>query len=138
MTATADLYELLPAIYRIRDAEEGGTLEAQEDAAGRATLTESAVLELAGLGRRVAALFDAPQDVEWAQVAGRFHLLQARPITTLFPIPAFGIRLLFGEMGDALLLSSSRVEPASLTKAGYQFQYQRLGEALRHSLTVGG
>ena len=71
----------------IRPRVEGGTLEAQEDAAGRATLTESAVLELAGLGRRVAALFDAPQDVEWAQVAGRFHLLQARPITTLFPLP---------------------------------------------------
>jgi len=28
MTATADLYDLLPAIYRIRDAEEGGALEA--------------------------------------------------------------------------------------------------------------
>ena len=71
----------------IRPCVEGGTLEAQEDAGGRATLTESGVLELAGLGRRVATLFDAPQDVEWAQAAGRFHLLQARPITTLFPLP---------------------------------------------------
>ncbi len=71
----------------IRPRPEGGTFEAQEDAARRATLTESAVLELAGLGQRVATLFDAPQDIEWAQAGGRFHLLQARPITSLFPQP---------------------------------------------------
>jgi len=71
----------------IRVRAEGGTFEVQEDAAGRATLTESAVLELAGLGRRVATLFGAPQDIEWAQAGGRFHLLQARPITSLFPLP---------------------------------------------------
>src|SRR6058998_2825074 len=71
----------------IRPRADGGTVEAQEDAAGRATLTESAVLELAGLGRRVATLFAAPQDIEWAHAGGRFHLLQARPITSLFPLP---------------------------------------------------
>ncbi len=71
----------------IRARAEGGTFEAQENAAGRATLTESAALELAGLGERVATLFDVPQDIEWAQAGGRFHLLQARPITSLFALP---------------------------------------------------
>src|SRR5205807_9151811 len=77
--------------------------------------------------------FVAPNPVRNSEFTKTLGKALSRP--TLFPIPAFGIRLLFGEMGDALLLSSSRVEPASLTKAGYQFQYQRLGEALRHSLT---
>jgi len=71
----------------IRPRADGGTFEAQEDPAERVTLTESAVLALAELGRRVATLFDAPQDIEWAQADGRFHLLQARPITSLFPLP---------------------------------------------------
>jgi NAD dependent epimerase/dehydratase family enzyme len=55
---------------------------------------------------------------------------------TLFPIPAFGVRLLFGEMADALLLASQRVEPARLKTSGYQFQYERLDQALRRVLAV--
>ena len=71
----------------VRACAEGGTAEVREDAAGRAALTDAAVLELASLGRRVATLFGAPQDIEWAQATGRFSLLQARPITSLFPLP---------------------------------------------------
>src|SRR5438093_12263688 len=72
----------------IRPRPEGGTLVVEEDSATRTTLTESAVLELTALGQRVAALFDAPQDIEWARAAESFFLLQARPITSLFPLPA--------------------------------------------------
>jgi uncharacterized protein len=39
----------------------------------------------------------------------------------LFPAPAFALRLILGEMADALLLSSQRVVPAQLQKLGYQF-----------------
>ncbi len=39
--------------------------------------------ELADLLRRVATLFEGPQDVEWAQVDGRLLLLQSRPVTTV-------------------------------------------------------
>ena len=80
--------------------------------------------------------FVAPNPVTNSEFTKTLGKALSRP--TLFPIPAFGIRLVFGEMGDALLLSSSRVEPASLTKTGYQFQYQGLEEALRHSLAVAG
>src|SRR5690606_9271661 len=44
---------------------------------------------LADLGRRVQAVFGRPQDVEFAFDAdGRCWLVQARPITTLYPLPA--------------------------------------------------
>src|SRR5699024_131740 len=50
-------------------------------------LTEAQVLALVGLGRRVQAHFGWPQDIEWCLVGGTFHLVQSRPITTLFPVP---------------------------------------------------
>ncbi len=44
---------------------------------------------LAELGAHVEAHFGAPQDIEWAMdAAGHFWLTQARPVTTLFPLPA--------------------------------------------------
>ena len=54
---------------------------------------------------------------------------------TLFPMPAFAARLAFGEMADALLLSSTRVLPARLQESGYDFQHPQLDDALRHVLT---
>ena len=80
--------------------------------------------------------FVAPNPVTNSEFTKTLGKALSRP--TLFPIPAFGVRLVFGEMADALLLSSQRVAPASLVKAGYQFKYLRLEEALRHSLAVGG
>jgi len=53
---------------------------------------------------------------------------------TLFPMPAFAARLAFGEMADALLLGSARVEPARLLASGYRFRHGDLEGALRHLL----
>jgi uncharacterized protein (TIGR01777 family) len=53
---------------------------------------------------------------------------------TLVPLPAFAARLAFGEMADALLLASTRVEPARLLESGYAFRYPDLTSALRHLL----
>jgi uncharacterized protein len=39
----------------------------------------------------------------------------------LFPAPPFALRLLVGEMADALLLASQRVVPAKLEKVNYKF-----------------
>jgi len=47
---------------------------------------------------------------------------------TLFPMPAFVARLIFGEMADALLLSSIRVQPNKLVNAGYAFINKNLAE----------
>lgn len=52
----------------------------------------------------------------------------------VFPVPAFVLRSLYGEMADALLLSSSRVVPEKLTQSGFDFEFSSLAEALQHIL----
>ena len=76
--------------------------------------------------------FVAPNPVTNSEFTKTLGKVLSRP--TLFPIPAFGVRLVFGEMADALLLSSQRVEPARLKATGYEFQYSQLRGALRHVL----
>lgn len=74
----------------------------------------------------------APEPVtnrEFTRVLGK---VLNRP--TLFPMPAFAVRLLFGEMGESLLLGSVRVRPGRLEAAGHPFQYPELAPALRHLL----
>jgi rifampicin phosphotransferase len=55
-------------------------------------LTDAQVVRLAQLGRRIEAHFGRPQDIEWCLVGDGFQIVQSRPITTLFPIPAAGDR----------------------------------------------
>ena len=46
------------------------------------------MFQLVDLGQRVQRHYGAPQDTEWAlDSAGTFWLTQARPITTLYPLP---------------------------------------------------
>ncbi|MDT5123389.1 MAG: uncharacterized protein QOC96_2871 [Acidobacteriota bacterium] len=70
---------------------------------------------------------------EFTKTLGR---VLSRP--TIFPVPAFAARLAFGEMADATLLSSQRVEPERLNEAGYAFKYPTLEAALRHVLNKEG
>src|SRR5438876_2189046 len=68
----------------------GGT---QEDAIDpewqeQTALTDAQVVLLAQVGRRIEAQFGHPQDVEWCLVDDGFQIVQSRPITMLFPIPA--------------------------------------------------
>jgi uncharacterized protein (TIGR01777 family) len=53
---------------------------------------------------------------------------------TILPAPAFALRMLFGEMADALLLSGARVMPEKLISSGYRFQYPELKSALKSVL----
>lgn len=76
--------------------------------------------------------FVAPNPVTNSEFTKTLGKALSRP--TIFPIPAFGVRLVFGEMGDALLLSGQRVDPACLNDTGYQFLYSQLQPALRHVL----
>ena len=66
---------------------------------------------------------------EWTKVLGR---VLRRP--TILPMPAFAARLAFGELADALLLSSQRVVPDRLLESGYHYRYADLEEALRFML----
>ncbi|MBC8029469.1 MAG: TIGR01777 family protein [Pyrinomonadaceae bacterium] len=74
--------------------------------------------------------FVAPNPVTNAEFTKTLGKALSRP--TIFPIPAFGVRLVFGEMADALLLSSQRVEPGQLKTSAYPFKYSQLDAALQH------
>jgi uncharacterized protein (TIGR01777 family) len=74
----------------------------------------------------------APQPVtnlEFTRTLGR---VLSRP--TIFPMPAVAARAAFGQMGQELLLSGQRVEPAALLASGYTFKFPQLETALRHVL----
>ena len=53
---------------------------------------------------------------------------------TLARMPAFMVRRMFGQMGNDLLLASTRVAPAKLQAAGFDFLHPNLDEALRAEL----
>ena len=52
----------------------------------------------------------------------------------IFPMPAFVVKLLFGQMGEELLLAGKQIVPKKMTQAGFQFKYSRLENALKDIL----
>jgi pyruvate,water dikinase len=94
-------------VYKVRDGEivakavatkqlaihalpAGGTQEQAIDPARQEqpALTDAQVVQLAQLGRRIETHFGRPQDIEWCLADDDFSIVQSRPITTLFPVPA--------------------------------------------------
>ena len=94
-------------VYKVRDGEivaktvatkqlaifaspAGGTQQQTIEPArqDQPALTDAQVVRLAQLGRRIEAHFGRPQDIEWCLVDDGFQIVQSRPITTLFPMPA--------------------------------------------------
>src|SRR3954469_21995803 len=69
----------------IRGVDSGGVAHSAAERVD--SLSDEAVVELARLGRAVAAHFGRPQDIEWARAAGQVWLVQARPMTALPPPP---------------------------------------------------
>lgn len=53
---------------------------------------------------------------------------------TFLAVPSFVINGLFGEMGEAVLLNSTRVRPEVLLEHGFHFDYPKLGESLEKLL----
>ncbi len=74
----------------------------------------------------------APQPVRNDEYTRTLGSVLNRP--TILPMPGFAARLAFGEMADALLLSSQRVLPTRLEAAQFKFHYPDLESALRHQL----
>src|SRR5215216_2762405 len=98
-------------VYKVRDGEvvdkaiaakqlaihaspAGGTQEQaiEPERQDEPALTDTQVVRLAQQARRIEARFGRPQDIEWCLVDDGFQIVQSRPITTLFPIPAAGDR----------------------------------------------
>jgi uncharacterized protein (TIGR01777 family) len=83
--------------------------------------------------------------LENANITGPLNVVSPQPVTNadftkilaaalhrpaLFPAPAFALRLILGEMADALLLSSQRVQPAQLQKLNHRFLHPDPANAL--------
>ena len=77
----------------------------------------------------------SPNPVRNAEMAATLsRVLGRKPGPSM---PAFLMRLMLGEMAEALILASRRLVPAKLLAAGYQFHFPELEVALRHELEVG-
>jgi uncharacterized protein (TIGR01777 family) len=74
----------------------------------------------------------APNPVQNSEFTRSLAKVLHRP--AIFPAPAFALRLALGEMADALLLSSQRVQPERLISAGFKFRFENLESALRAAL----
>ena len=88
--------------------------------------------------------------VRWAidnpEIKGPINLTAPSPVTNreftealahalhrpaLAPAPAFALRMMLGEMADAMILSGQRVLPATATRNGFEFRYPDIASALR-------
>ena len=69
--------------YKVRDGQVIEKASRQD----RQVLSDAQIVRLARLGRRIEGHFGQPQDIEWCLVEDDFHIVQSRPITTLYPIP---------------------------------------------------
>jgi hypothetical protein len=82
-------------------------------------------------------------------ISGPVNLVAPHPVTNeeftkilakvlhrpaVIPVPTLAVKTLFGEMGDAIILSSTCVSPVRLLAQQYQFVYPQLESALRHLL----
>ena len=83
--------------------------------------------------------------VENSNLNGAFNLTSPEPMQNqhffqilakalkrpcFLPIPAFVLKIMFGEMANELFLASQRVYPAKLIDAGFEFKYPELTKAL--------
>lgn len=71
----------------------------------------------------------APSPVTNAEFTATLARVVHRP--ALFPVPAFVLNLMFGEMAQGTLLASQRVLPRQLLVSGYAFRHATLEPALR-------
>jgi uncharacterized protein (TIGR01777 family) len=74
----------------------------------------------------------APTPVRNAEFTKTLASVLSRP--AFFPVPAFVVKLVFGEMGETVLLGSQRVEPRQLVASGYPFQFRDLQGSLKAML----
>ncbi len=106
MSGTAD-----PDIYKVSHrniiAKRTGARGVEAERRQEPVLRDAQILELAGLGRDIAERCGAPQDIEWCLAADQFHIVQSRPITTLFPPPASadGFKRLYMSAGHMQMMT---------------------------------
>jgi uncharacterized protein (TIGR01777 family) len=87
--------------------------------------------------------------IENEKIRGAINVASPEPVTneeftktlgdvlyrpTFLPLPEFAVNLVFGEMGDALLIDSTKVLPKRLLDAGFEFKYPDLNDAIKHAV----
>lgn len=70
----------------------------------------------------------APSPVTNREMAAAVGRALHRP--AFMPAPSFALRLMLGEMADALILNGQRVLPRVAQEHGFRFQYESIDEAL--------
>jgi uncharacterized protein (TIGR01777 family) len=78
--------------------------------------------------------FVSPNPVTNAEFTRVLGQMLHRP--AVLPVPAFALRLAFGEMADEALLASALVAPAKLIGAGFRFAHPRIEDALGAALEI--
>ena len=71
----------------------------------------------------------APEPVRNTEFATTLASVLSRP--AILPLPAFAVKLAFGEMGEELLLGSQKVEASKLISSGYPFRFRELRASLK-------
>jgi uncharacterized protein len=74
----------------------------------------------------------APKPVKNAEFVKTLASALSRP--AILPMPAFAVKLAFGEMGETVLLAGQRVEPSQLVMSGYPYRFTDLGASLENNL----
>lgn len=74
----------------------------------------------------------APNPVTNEEFTRIFGKVLHRP--TILPVPEFAVKLMFGEMGETLLLEGARVLPKRLTENGFEFEFANLEAAMKKAL----
>jgi uncharacterized protein (TIGR01777 family) len=92
------------------------------------------VVELALQEKRLSGAVNAvsPEPVTNADFTRTLARALRRP--AVLPLPAFAVKLLFGEMGRDALLASARVRPVRLLESGFAFRFPKLDAAWQHLL----
>ena len=74
----------------------------------------------------------APKPVTNEEFTKTLASVLSRP--AILPVPTLAVKLLFGEMGETVLLGSQRVEPSQLISSGYPFRFRTLRASLENIL----
>lgn len=75
----------------------------------------------------------APEPVTNREMTRALGKVLGRP--AVLPVPRFALRLVFGEMADAVLLSGCRVKPMRLTAAGFAFEDTEIAVCLHRLIS---
>ncbi len=120
---------------------QGGTSEKLIDdrSKNEQAISDDRILELEKVGRAIESHFACPQDIEWCIQDGKLHIVQSRPITTLYPLPKStgGKNHVLMSAGHFQMMTST-VKPLGLTFLNMALgdaPFQAVGGRLYNDLT---